>query len=50
MYTLYEDLTEQQQVEELKEFEGCDHQAVIDGDICVLCGMVLYNCLCSHDE
>lgn len=50
MYTLYEDLTLEEQEQELKEFDEKHHQDVKDGILCVLCGMALHVCLCSHDN
>lgn len=50
MYTLYSQLTSEQQKQELKEFNKKHHQDVINGKLCILCGMVLHNCLCSHED
>lgn len=50
MYTLYEDLTPEEQEKELKEFKEKYHDDVKKGKICVLCGAALHVCLCSHDD
>jgi hypothetical protein len=50
MYTLYSQLTPEQQLKELKEFDPKHHQDVIEGHLCVLCGMALHNCLCTHED
>lgn len=50
MYTLYSDLSPEKQEKELKEFDPKDHKAVIDGQICVYCGMALHICLCTHEN
>ena len=48
MYTLYSQLSVEQQQSELKYFDVKHHNNVINGKLCVLCGMVLNNCLCNH--
>ena len=50
MYTLYSQLSVEEQQSELKYFHKNDHNNVINGELCVLCGMVLHNCLCSHTD
>ena len=50
MYTLYKDLSPEQQTKELKEFDKKYHIDIKDNKLCILCGMALHNCLCSHDN
>lgn len=50
MYTLYSNLSEEEQQKKLKSFDSKYHDLVKSDQLCILCGMALHNCLCSHED